>query len=159
MLRLFFDGLCEPKNPGGVACYGFIVYQVSSNRGAELFEGYGVASEPGPDSTNNVCEYTGVIKGLEWIQKNTEARNVEVLGDSQVVIRHLTGEYKVRSSRLMPSHQKTLSLLEHLQWAAKWVPREENTVADALSEKAYTEYWMKKTGTVPPAMRRRGATE
>ena len=157
MLRLFFDGLCEPQNPGGVACYGFIVYQGSPNREATLFEDYGVAAEPGPDSTNNVGEYTGLIKGLEWIQKNTKDPKVEILGDSQVVIRHLTGEYKVHSPRLMPLYQKTLSLLEHLQWADKWIPREENTVADALSEKAYTEYWMEKTGRVPPTMRQRGA--
>ena len=156
MLRLFFDGLCEPQNPGGVACYGFVVYRGSSSEILKLFEGYGVAAEPGPDSTNNVGEYTGLIKGLEWVQKNTKVPKVEILGDSQVVIRHLTGEYKVRSSRLLPFYQKTLSLLEHVQWTAKWIPREENTVADALSEKAYTEYWLKKTGRVPSTMRQRG---
>ena len=157
MLRLFFDGLCEPKNPGGVACYGFIVFQGSSSEGPRLFEGYGVAAEPGPDSTNNVGEYTGLIKGLEWIQENTKDQIVEILGDSQVVIYHLTGEYKVRSPRLMPLYQKTFSILERFRWTAKWIPREENTIADALSQKAYNEYWMKKTGKVPPTMRQRGA--
>lgn len=157
MLRLFFDGLCEPQNPGGVACYGFVVYDGSSSESPKLSEEYGVAAEPGPDSTNNVGEYTGLIKGLEWIREHTVDSSVEILGDSKIVIYHLTGEYKVRSPRLMPLYQKTLSLLEHFRWTAKWIPREENTVADALSEKAYTEYWMKKTGRVPPTMRQRGA--
>ena len=116
-----------------------------------------MAAEPGPDSTNNVGEYTGLIKGLEWIRKNTDDPNLELLGDSQVVIYHLTGEYKVRSSRMMPLYQQTLSILDRFQWTAKWIPRGENSVADALSEKAYTEYWMKKTGKVPPTMRQRGA--
>jgi hypothetical protein len=31
MLRAFFDGLCEPVNPGGVACYGFVIYRKSSS--------------------------------------------------------------------------------------------------------------------------------
>lgn len=156
MLRLFFDGLCEPKNPGGVACYGFIVYESSLNE-VKLFEDYGMAAEPGPESSHNVGEYMGLIKGLEWIRSNTNDLNLEILGDSQLVIRHLTGEYKVRAPRMMPFYQRALSLLEQFQWMAKWIPREENTIADALSEKAYTEYWMKKTGKVPPTMRQRGA--
>lgn len=157
MLRLFFDGLCEPQNPGGVACYGFVVYKVSPSESLKLFEGYGVAAEPGPDTTHSVGEYTGLIKGLEWVRENTDDPDTEILGDSQLVIRQLTGEYKVRSPRMMPLYRKSLSLLERFQWTAKWIPRGENSVADALSEKAYTEYWMKKTGRVPPTMRHRGA--
>ena len=157
MLRLFFDGLCEPQNPGGVACYGFVAYRGSSSESLKLFEGHGVAAEPGPDTTHNVGEYTGLIKGLEWVRENTDDRNLEILGDSQLVIRQLTGEYKVRSSRLMPFYQKTLPLLQKFHWTATWIPRDQNAIADSLSEKAYTEYWMKKTGRVPPTMRQRGA--
>ncbi len=159
MLRVFFDGLCEPENPGGVACYGFVVYGVSSVGEEKLFEDCGLAAEPGPDSTHNVAEYTGLIKGLEWIQANTNERAVEVIGDSQLVIRQLTGEYKVRSRRITPFNERSNSLLKEFEWTARWVPREKNTVADGLCEKAYREYWMKKHGRVPPTMRLRGAIE
>lgn len=150
-------GYASPRILEVLPCYGFIVYEGSSSEGPKLFEDYGVAAEPRPDSTNNVGEYTGLIKGLECIRKNTNDPNVEILGDSRLVIRQLTGEYKVHSSRLMPFYRKTLSLLQEFQWTAKWIPRDENTIADALSEKAYTEYWMKKTGRVPPTMRQRWA--
>ncbi len=159
MLKAFFDGLCEPKNPGGVACYGFVVYRGSSVGEQKVFEDCGLAAEPGPDSTHNVAEYTGLIKGLEWIQANANERELQILGDSQLVIRQLTGEYKVRSPRVFTFYQTAVSILEGFRWTAKWIPREENTVADELCEKAYREYCVKKFGKVPPTMRQRGAIE
>ena len=158
MLRVFFDGLCEPKNPGGVACYGFVVYKSPVGE-AKVFEDYGVAAEPGPDSTHNVAEYTGLIKSIEWVLANQFDRGLEILGDSQLVIRQLTGEYKVRSPRVTPLYDRAVSLLEAFEWTAKWIPREENTVADELSEKSYREYCMKRYGRVPLTMRQTGAIE
>ncbi len=158
-MRLFFDGLCEPKNPGGVACYGYVVYLESPSGRKKLVEDSGVAAEPGPDSTNNVAEYAGLIKGLEWVRTNADDRELEIIGDSTLVIRHLTGEYKVRAPRLVPLYRKACSLLNELKWTARWVRREENTVADELSLKAYREYSMKKYGKVPPTMRQTGAIE
>jgi ribonuclease HI len=153
MLRAFFDGLCEPVNPGGVACYGFVVYRKSLTGELKVFEDCGLAAEPGPDSTHNVAEYTGVIKALEWVQTNSEDRQIEILGDSQLVIRHLTAEYSVRSHRIIPFYEKARSLLEKFTWTARWIPREENSVADELSREAYKEYCMKNYGKVPPTMR------
>ena len=159
MLRVFFDGLCEPKNPGGVACYGFVVYDKSAVGERKVFEGYGVAAEPGPDSTHNVAEYTGLIRSIEWVLANQTDKGLEILGDSQLVIRQLTGEYKVRSPRVTPLHELAVSLLQAFEWTAKWIPREENTVADELSEKSYREYCMKRYGRVPLTMRQTGAIE
>ncbi len=159
MLRLFFDGLCEPMNPGGLATYGFVVYETIGLEQKKLFEDHGPAMEPGSESTHNLAEYTGLIKGLEWILANNEDKRLSIWGVSQVVIYQLTGAYKVRSEKLMPFHERAISLLEGCDWCAKWVPREENSVANALSEKAYEEYWVKKTGRVPPTMRQRGAIE
>ena len=51
MLRVFFDGLCEPRNPGGVACYGFVVYSLPFGQDQKMFEGYGAAAEPSLDSS------------------------------------------------------------------------------------------------------------
>ena len=159
MLRVLFDGLCEPQNPGGVACYGFVVYQQTFSGEQRVVEDYGVAAEPNPDSTHNVAEYTGLIRGLEWIQNNMSDRSLEIQGDSQLVIRQLTGEYKVRAPRVIPLYERACSLLGGFEWTAKWIPREQNTVADELSEKAYTEYCMRKYGRIPPTMRQTGAIE
>ena len=81
-MRVFFDGLCEPENPGGVACYGFVVYEELSVGEVRIFEHCGVAAEPGPDSTHNVAEYTGLIKSIEWVLANQSDRGLEILGDS-----------------------------------------------------------------------------
>jgi len=159
MLRAFFDGLCEPVNPGGVACYGFVIYRKSSASELKVFEGCGLAAEPGPDSTHNVAEYTGIIRALEWALANLEDREIEILGDSHLVIRHLTGEYSVRSPRIIPFYEKARSLLEKFNWTARWIPREENNVADELSMKAYREYCTRRYGRVPPTMRQTGAIE
>jgi len=46
----------EPINPGGVACYGYVIYR----DGVKLDEGYGVVDHPNP--SNNVAEYAACIK-------------------------------------------------------------------------------------------------
>jgi len=57
---VYADGLCEPRNPGGVACYGFVAW-----RGDErIAEGWGVACR-GRAATNNVAEYAAAQAALE----------------------------------------------------------------------------------------------
>jgi ribonuclease HI len=106
-----------------------------------------------------VAEYTGLIKALEWVHTNLEDRKIEILGDSQLVIRHITGEYTVRSSRIIPFYDKVCSLLKMFTWTARWIPRKENVVADELSLKAYNEYCVKNYGKVPLTMRQTGAAK
>ena len=158
-LRLYFDGLCEPRNPGGIACYGFVVCRNSMQGELNVSDGYGLAAEPSPDSTNNVAEYTALIRGLEWIQTNLKDREVEILGDSRLVIEQLNGRYKVKSPRIIPLHIKASTLLEPFKWTSTWIPREENASADELSLKAYREYCLKRYGRVPSTMRQTGAIE
>ena len=136
-----------------------MVYEHTPFGERKIREDYGVAAEPGPDSTHNVAEYTALIKGIEWIRENLEGRKLEILGDSQLVIRHLTGEYRVSSPRMKPLYEKACSALAGFEWNANWIPREQNAIADELSERAYREYYVKNFGTVPPTMRQRGAIE
>ncbi len=56
--------------------------------------------------------------------------------DSRLVIEQANGHYEVRASRIIPLYNKTASLLEPFNWTTRWIPREENTVADELSLKA-----------------------
>src|SRR6266581_4827150 len=117
MLRAFFDGLCEPVNPGGVASYGFVVYRRSPAGDVKVFEDYGLAAEPGPDSTHDMAEYTGLIKALEWVQANLEDREIELLGDSKLVIGQIKREYEVSTPEI-PFYEKTRALLERFSWTA-----------------------------------------
>ena len=86
--------------------------------------------------TSNVAEYCGLIEGLQ----QGAAMNIPSLlvqGDSQLVIRQLTGEYKVRNSGLKLLHAKALqlaALIPVVKFAH--IPRELNRRADALANQA-----------------------
>jgi len=103
-LVLYFDGLCEPKNPGGVATYGYAIY-----RGAKkLCEGFGTVGAGlfGDDVSNNVAEYTAMIKGMERLLASGYTGPINVRGDSQLIIRQMQGRYAVRAKRLAALHEK-----------------------------------------------------
>jgi len=131
-----FDGLNEPVNPGGVACWGFVV-----EFGGKRIESNGVigAGMNGDYTTNNIAEYTGLIKALEFL-KGMIGRNVKVklYGDSQLVIFQLQGVYRVRSENVRSLYQKAVELInEFNDVEIRWVPREQNKDADEQTRKAF----------------------
>ena len=135
-IKVYFDGLCQPFNPGGIACYAFIIKenkQVSQ---------YGLAEDPfSINASNNVAEYTGVLKALEWLVKsNYENENILIRGDSKLVIFQLKGKYKVKAERIINLYKQSMDLIckfKNIEF--EWIPREKNKEADALSYKAYLE--------------------
>jgi len=137
MIEAYFDGLCDP-NPGGVATYGFVIRK----DGKKLQEGHGLAGKPkSPQATNNVAEYTGLIKALEWLLDQKISGSVLVRGDSDLIIKQVKGEYKVKSPLLAPLHRQAVDLLDQLPEATlEWIPRERNADADRLTNLAYAEY-------------------
>src|SRR5579862_7274487 len=137
MIEAYFDGLCEP-NPGGVATYGFLI----KRDGKKIDEGHGLAGTPKtPRATNNVAEYTGLIKALEWLVTHKIKDPVIVRGDSDLIIRQVKGEYKVKSGLLAPLHAQVKALEEKLpELTFEWIRREQNADADRLTNLAYAEY-------------------
>ncbi len=134
-----FDGLCEPKNPGGVATFGFTV----DRDGKRVHEGSGLAAKPyTSEATNNVAEYVGMLKAIEWlVEKGLQKESVLIKGDSQLVIRQMQGEWKVKSPLLAPFHRKARELsMKFPSLKFDWMPREQNAAADALTNRAYAEY-------------------
>lgn len=139
MIIVYTDGLCEPTNPGGTAAYGWVAY-----RGQEkIGEGYKVVAQ-GPEATNNVAEYSGIIAVLKWLlENNLSKENITLKSDSQLCICQLQGHYRVRSPRIFPLYQEVVRLLRKFtNLALEWIPREENEEADALSRKAKQEHNM-----------------
>ena len=83
-------------------------------------------------ATNNVAEYRGLLLGLERAHA-LGAREVEIIGDSELVARQLTGAYKVKHPQLRPLYEQALAALRSFdRWSIRSVPREQNADADAL---------------------------
>ena len=138
MIEVYFDGLCQPKNPGGIACYAFIV----KSKEKIIHSDSGLAEEPfSNNSTNNVAEYVALARALEWlIQNNLHSEKIKIRSDSQLVVNQLTGSYKVRARRIIPLYNKVMQLkIEFQDIQILWVPREENKEADILTNKAYNK--------------------
>jgi ribonuclease HI len=91
------------------------------------------------ETTNNVAEYKALLLGLERALEHG-VRHLEVRADSELLIKQLRGEYKVRSEGLKPLHQRALDLLKQFE-APKLVHvrRELNVEADRLANRGINE--------------------
>jgi ribonuclease HI len=111
-------------NPGPAAI-GVVLSAPDGTVLDELSERIGVA-------TNNVAEYRAVIRGLERA-KQLGATEVEIVGDSELVARQLSGAYKVKHPALRPLYEQARAALGGFgSWQVRNVPRAENAHADAL---------------------------
>jgi ribonuclease HI len=138
LIEVYFDGLCQPINPGGISCYAFVV----KSGGRTIYTDFGIAGEPfSEDSTNNVAEYTALVKALRWLlENNLGSAKVEVNSDSKLIVNQLTGDYKVKAKRIVSLYKEVLLLKSKFQdIQIKWIPREKNREADTLTNKAYNK--------------------
>jgi ribonuclease HI len=133
LVQVHFDGACEDSPLGRLATYGFVV-----EGSLGVHEECGLAVRPGSErATNNVAEYTGAIRALEYLHASAFHGEVLMFGDSQLVIRQVEGEYAVRAEHLKPYLERLQGLCKEFQevrWS--WVPREENVRADELTKMA-----------------------
>jgi ribonuclease HI len=121
---LHFDG-CSKGNPG-FAGAGAVIYE----EGQEI---YAKAVFVGEHETNNVAEYTGLIIGMQAAVERG-IRKIVVRGDSQLVIRQMKGEYKVKSPGLLALYQQAKKIERHFASVTyQHIYREQNARADALS--------------------------
>jgi ribonuclease HI len=115
-------------NPGP-ASLGFVIYD---DAGRELHTGSRALGR----ATNNVAEYNAAIAALE-AALGLGARRVELRMDSELVVRQLSGRYKVRNPRLASLYKRVLALRDRFERVtAVHVPREQNCVADRLANEA-----------------------
>jgi ribonuclease HI len=120
---LFADGGSR-GNPGPAAS-GAVLFAEDGALLAEVGEYLGVA-------TNNVAEWNALVIGL----RRARALGVDEIAirmDSELVVRQVTGVYRVKHPDLIPIHTKTKVLLrEFKRFEIRHVPRKENTAADAV---------------------------
>ncbi len=137
--RLFVDGACR-GNPGPAA-YAFILYQGER----PLLKGGGFLGK----ATNNIAEYTALIKGLEAAWEAGVRERLEIYSDSQLMVRQLEGTYKVRQGHLKSLHTQAHNLLKRFRQARIFhVERGLNREADRLANRVLDEA-LKKAGQSP----------
>jgi len=135
MITIYFDGLCEPVNPGGVATYGYVIYQ----DGKVIKKGCRVIGE-GNGMTNNVAEYSALKRALEWLNEESIEDEIVIKGDSMLVINQMSGVWQIKSQTSKRFVPKIRELLKGKKVKFVWIPREENSEADMLSRVAYKRY-------------------
>ena len=128
-LRLvaYADGASR-GNPGPAA-FGAVLYDTSGAEVQAVQERIGRA-------TNNVAEYRGAIAALEAALA-LGATGIDLRMDSELVVRQLLGQYRVRAPGLQPLFRRAEALLDRFaRTSVTHVRREENRRADALANAA-----------------------
>ena len=86
--------------------------------------------------TNNVAEWTGVVRALELAQR-LGAEKVDLFLDSKLIVEQLHGRWRVKDAKLQPLWAEAKSILGGFQrWSATHVPRAQNSTADRLANEA-----------------------
>ena len=86
--------------------------------------------------TNNVAEYTGVVRALGLAQE-LGATEVDLLLDSKLIVEQLAGRWRVKDAKLAPLNEEARRRLATFRrWTAAHVPRAQNGLADALANEA-----------------------
>lgn len=130
MLRVFSDGAAR-GNPGPAGA-GAVLTKADGTVVAKVGRFLGV-------QTNNVAEYTALVLGLETALR-LGANEVEVVADSELLVRQILGVYKVKNEGLKPLHQQVKALLARFaKSSVRHVPRAENKLADEMSNRAIDE--------------------
>ena len=87
-------------------------------------------------ATNNVAEYNGLIRALSEALK-VGISNVKVFSDSELMVRQINGQYRVKSPALRPLFEQVMRLLDRFtRWEVTHVRREQNKRADELANMA-----------------------
>jgi ribonuclease HI len=126
-LLVYVDG-ASSGNPGpcGAAC---VVKTPDGETVLDRARAFGPA-------TNNVAEYQALLLGLETAAM-LRSRHLTIRSDSQLLVRQVAGQYKVKSPHLKPLHRQALAMLEPFETVEiEHVGRGENKEADALARKA-----------------------
>jgi ribonuclease HI len=115
-------------NPGPAAI-GVVV----RNEDGAIVEAVGETIGP---QTNNVAEYRALIRGIELAAAHG-ADEVELIGDSQLIVRQVEGRYKVKHAAMRELHAEAKKLLANFdRWSIRDVRREQNADADRLVNEA-----------------------
>ena len=129
-LHIHIDGASR-GNPGEA---GFGVH-VATPDGKEVAGLYGYLGR----ATNNVAEYQALLHALRYAL-SCGARRLAVFSDSELVVRQISGAYRVRHPDMVGLHREAADLMRRFEEVSvSHVPRERNREADGLANRALDE--------------------
>jgi ribonuclease HI len=133
--KIYTDGACR-GNPGPSGI-GAVILDAKGKALHEISKFIGT-------TTNNVAEYEALLAALDYCVKK-KLSPIEILADSQLMIRQLSGQYKVKHPNMIPLHKKAKEYMAHLEVTGfTHVLREFNKRADELANQGIDEHFSKK---------------
>jgi ribonuclease HI len=134
---LYFDGACWP-NPGLSGSFGYHLH----HNGELIASVSGIVQELG-EKSNNCAEYAGLCAGLKDYldRKPSIITHLNVYGDSQLVIKQMSGRWKIKDNNVLytPYARRAQEVCKQIRKLGTkiiftWIPREHNEEADRLSK-------------------------
>jgi ribonuclease HI len=127
VLTMYIDGASR-GNPGP-AGIGIIILDKEGHQVGKVSTGIGIA-------TNNVAEYTALIRSLK-LAKYFQVSGLKVRSDSELIVKQLNGEYKVKNPSMKRFYDEAALLLSELpNVKIEHIPRTQNDKADYLAKKS-----------------------
>lgn len=130
ILKVFTDGASK-GNPGKAG----IGILINNENNEELLTHHEYIGEV----TNNVAEYKAFMKSLKLIKSlNGNIDRIEFYADSELLVKQLNGQYKVKDPKLNVLYNETKNLLSglNIMYTINYIPRTDNKIADKLANEA-----------------------
>lgn len=135
---IYTDGACRKSNPlssEGEASIGAVILK-DGRVLTEICKYLGTA-------TNNEAEYEAVIQALSELKslEDINSANVKIMADSELMVRQMKGEYKIKKANIAEKAKKIKDFIaeNNLKISFTHIPREQNSEADALANRALDE--------------------
>lgn len=125
--HIYIDGAssCNPGHAGA----GFVIYDKHGNEVSKESAYLG-------EMTNNMAEYEALVRALLKAYKSN-VKNVSIYSDSLLVVNQVLGTYKIKNITLQKYAEEVKNFIRTFDhFVVKYIPREENKVADKLAKEA-----------------------
>ena len=147
-ILMHVDGGCEPVNPGGTACSAWVLYGTDKKILAQEHK----VVQKGEKATNNFAEYCALGLGLRWLDEQKWRGELHVKADSKLLVEQVNRRWNCKAKNLVPLRDRIFELMQNLElklcdpevaevgnFSLVWVPREQNSYADELTNIAYRD--------------------
>ena len=138
MYQIFCDASIEPFQPNGIIAWAYIVKYKG-----EIIHQKAKTSNKGLGATNNLGEFQAVLASLLWLIKLPKNKQYPVIinSDSQLIVNQCLGKWDCKAGNLVPLYKLAKQAIKRYpkNILFRWIPREKNYEADALSRTVYDE--------------------